>query len=90
LPIADWPSAKHQSEIGNRQLAIGGPTRYRKVKSTTRPSPDFFVAANTTCLRAATIARGKYVIRAPVIPARLATNKHSYLSDRLVLKISAQ
>jgi hypothetical protein len=23
LPIADWPWAKHQSEIGNRQLAIG-------------------------------------------------------------------
>jgi hypothetical protein len=23
LPIADWPWAKHQSEIVNRQLAIG-------------------------------------------------------------------
>jgi hypothetical protein len=23
LPIADWPLAKHQSEIVNRKLAIG-------------------------------------------------------------------
>jgi len=40
LPIADWPEAKHQSEIDNRQSAIGPPTRYRVVVLTSwAPSP---------------------------------------------------